>query len=125
MARAAYEGVVFGLAYGVQRLGECGVATSGDAFAVGGGARSKAYTQFLADSLQRPIRVADVEEGTARGAAIQAAAVATGRTVTEVMTDWRPANTVVAEPREFPAERWERYLSAAAVTALDRTADRT
>ena len=123
LARAAYEGVVFGLSYGVQRLDECGVATSGDAFAVGGGARSKAYTQFLADSLQRPIRVADVDEGTARGAAIQAAAIATGRTVAEVMADWRPANTVVAEPREFPAERWERYRSAAAVTALDRAAD--
>ena len=71
--------------------------------------------------LRRPSGTDD--EGTARGAAIQAAAIATGRTVAEVMADWRPANTVVAEPREFPAERWERYRSAAAVTALDRATD--
>lgn len=120
MARAAYEGVVFGLACGVQRLAECGVDTAGNAFAVGGGARSRAYTQLLADILQRPVRVTEVDEITARGAAVQAAAIATQRTVAEIMTDWRPGHTVVAEPRDQPVARWERYLSVAAVTALDR-----
>lgn len=122
VARAAVEGVVFGLAYGVERLGRCGVDTSGAVFAVGGGARSAAYTQLLADQLERPVLVADAEESTARGAAVQAAAVATGGTVAGVMELLRPTSRTVAEPRGSSSARWERYLAACAVTDLDRPA---
>ncbi|CAL8969520.1 Xylulose kinase [Propionicimonas sp. T2.31MG-18] len=122
VARAAYEGVVFGLAYGVERLTRCGVDTGGSVFAVGGGARSAAYTQFLADVLDRPVLAADAEEATARGAAVQALAVVTGRTVAEVAERWRPPSRTVAEPRGFSRTRWDRYLAACAVTELDRPA---
>ena len=79
-----------GLAYGVERLARCGVDTGGRVFAGGGGARSAAYTQFLADVLDRPVLAADADEATARGAAVQALAVATGRTVAEMAERWRP-----------------------------------
>jgi len=123
LARAAFEGVVFGLYFGVGRLSASGVDTSGAVFAVGGGARSAAYTQMLADTLGRSVLVADVQEATARGAAVQAAALATGRTLVETMAAWRPANRVVALPGQFEESRWERYLQACAVADLDRLAD--
>jgi xylulokinase len=121
LARAAFEGVVFGLLYGVRHLAGCGVDASGDVFVVGGGARSPAYTQLLADQLARPVRVADVPEATARGAAVQAAAVARGDRLDQTMAALRPVATVVAEPVHEPDEtRWERYLEGCRVTALDR-----
>ena len=119
LARAAYEGVVFGLVFGVHKLNECGIDTSGNVFAVGGGARSAAYTQFLADQLNRPVRIAEVAEATARGAAAQAAAVALGRPLAEVMAAWRPPARIVAEPRAVSDVRWQRYLAVAAVSSLD------
>ncbi|GAB3618470.1 xylulokinase [Okibacterium endophyticum] len=128
VARAAYEGVVFGLVNGQRQLERCGVQTGGAVFAVGGGARSGAYTQLLADALGSPVRVADAPEATARGAAVQAAAVASGRTVAGVRAAWRPASTVVAEPRvaepgaSADDPRWRAYLRTASVDALDRSA---
>jgi xylulokinase len=48
----------------------------GAATAVGGGARSPATLQLLADLLDDEVTLPDVAEATARGACIQAAAVA-------------------------------------------------
>lgn len=120
VARAAFEGVVFGLAYGVERLDRCGVDTAGTAFAVGGGARSAAYLQLLADVLERPVLVADADEATARGAAVQAVAAVTGGTVADAMERLRPTSRTVAEPRGSSRVRWDQYRAACAVTDLDR-----
>lgn len=119
VARAAYEGVVFGLYAGQRHLERVGVKVTGRVIAVGGGTRSPAYPQLLSDAVQRPVLKADAPEATARGAAVQAAAVATGRPVTEVRTAWAPATSVSAEPRQFREEAWNTYLTAAAVTELD------
>ena len=120
LARSAFEGVVFGLYAGQRHLERVGVATNGRVIAVGGGARSAAYTQILADTVGQPVLTADAPEATARGAAVQAAAVASGQPVTAVRDAWAPPTTGVAEPRQFPAAAWDTYQQAAAITVLDR-----
>jgi xylulokinase len=120
VARAAYEGVVFGLYAGQQRLEQAGVPVGGRVLAVGGGARSAAYTQLLSDVVQRPVLTADTAEATARGAAVQAAAIGSGTPVTAVRTAWAPSTRTVAAPRGFPERAWEDYRATAAVDGLDR-----
>ncbi|MEU6608360.1 xylulokinase [Streptomyces shenzhenensis] len=119
LARAAYEGVVFGLYSGRRHLERCGVPTDGRVIAVGGGARSAAYTQILADTGRRPVLLADTDEATARGAAVQAAAVAGAAEVTAVRDAWAPSTRTAAEPGVFPELAWQAYQATAAVTALD------
>jgi len=65
---------------------------------VGGGARSPAYRRVLADLSGRPVAVPDVGEAVATGAAVQAAAVLTGRSPDEVQTAWGLGGGVVVEP---------------------------
>jgi len=120
LARAAYEGVVFGLYAGQRHLERVGVEVGGRVIVVGGGARSQAYPQVLADTVGRPVLAADAPEATARGAAVQAAAVASGRPVSDVRTEWTPATRVLAEPRPFRTEAWDRYTQAAALNQLDQ-----
>jgi xylulokinase len=99
IARAAYEGVIFGLYAGQRSLERVGVRLGGRVLAVGGGARSEAYTQLLADIVGAPVMLPDASEATARGAAVQAAAVASGQRVTAVRDAWAPATRTVAKPR--------------------------
>lgn len=120
IARAAYEGVIFGLVTGQHHLERLGVQTSGRIIAVGGGAKSAAYTQLLSDALQRPVLTADAPEATARGAAVQAAAIWSKRPVTEVRTEWAPRTEVVATPRPVQRDAFAAYEAVAAVTQLDR-----
>jgi NAD(P)-dependent dehydrogenase (short-subunit alcohol dehydrogenase family) len=124
VARAAYEGVIFGLYAGHRSLERVGVQLGGRVLAVSGGARSPAYTQLLADVVQAPVLLPDASEATARGAAVQAAAVASGQRVTAVRDAWAPATRTVAEPRSarkqaYREQAWTRYQAAAAVTELD------
>ncbi len=119
MARAAYEGVIFGLYSGQRALERVGVQLGGRVIAVGGGARSAAYTQLLSDIAQAPVLLADASEATARGAAVQAAAVARQEQVTAVRDAWAPATRTVAEPRASRNQAWSRYQAVAAITELD------
>jgi xylulokinase len=75
LARASVEGVVCGLLDGLDALGAAGVQTSGRLFLIGGGSRSAAFRQVVADLAQRPVAVPDADEHVATGACIQAAVV--------------------------------------------------
>lgn len=119
LARAAFEGVVFGLLNCVHLLNGAGVPTSGDVLAVGGGARSVAYTQLLADALSRPVHVADTEQAVARGAALQALAISSSRPLADLMQVHQPARREVAAPRQSAEDRWARYQQTARITTLD------
>ncbi|MEO6470079.1 MAG: FGGY family carbohydrate kinase [Acidimicrobiia bacterium] len=88
VARAAYEGVVCGLLDGLAALRAVDVPVDGRCFLVGGGARSAAYRQVVADLAQRPVTVVDADELVALGACIQAAARATGEPIAEVQSAW-------------------------------------
>jgi xylulokinase len=121
VALAAYVGVVLGLVNGQRHLERMGVATHGRILAVGGGAKSQAYVQVLSDATGREVRVSDVDEATARGAAVQAAAISSGRTVAEVRNLWAPLTHIVASPRPFSGQRWEAYSAVTAIRSLDRS----
>jgi xylulokinase len=75
LARASVEGVVCGLLDGLDALTNAGVATGGRLFLIGGGSRSAAFRQVVADLAHRPVVVPDADEHVATGACVQAAVV--------------------------------------------------
>lgn len=125
LARAFVEGPLLSLLSARDSLRACGVALDGSPVAVGGGSRSPATLQLLADLLDEPVTVLDADEATARGACVQAAAVAAGATVdglVELATRWQPAVRQRVSPRpsrrDLTALR-QRWAELAACTVLD------
>ena len=72
MARAVVEGVTLGLAYGLRRFQELGLAPA-EIRLTGGGSRSAVWRQLAADVLGVPTVALQVSEGASLGAAIHAA----------------------------------------------------
>lgn len=124
LARASFEGVLLGLVRAHDRIRSVGASADGAVTVMGGGARSTAYRQILADLLGRPVSVRDADESTARGAALQAAAVLRGSTVASVAEALRPDVVTTTDPAgSVPDEVRARYLAAATWTGADRAAD--
>jgi xylulokinase len=88
LARAAFEGVVCGLLDGLDALAAV-AGTGGNLVVVGGGARSRAYPQVLADLAGRPVIVPDAAEQVAAGACVQAAAALTGAEAADIADRWQ------------------------------------
>ena len=118
LTRAAFEGVVCGLLHGVDALGVAGVDTSGRLLLAGGGARSSAYRQILADLSGRVIVTPTPDaERVALGAAAQAAALLTGERPSAVGARWLASESapIETEPRlatGVAAEIRERFRVA-------------
>ena len=122
VARAAVDGVLFGLLRGAGALAAAGADTSGRVIVTGGGARSAAYRQLLADATGALVHVSTSVEAVADGAALQAAACLLGEDV-RVVRDARAAELVPdTEPRPGGAagELFARYLVAAEWRGGDR-----
>lgn len=125
LARAFVEGPLLSLLSGRDSLRACGVELGGAATAVGGGARSPATLQLLADMLGDEVTLPDVDEATARGARIQAAAVAshTDRAgLVDLAKRWQPDARARVEPRDHGRELASlraRWASLAASPVLD------
>ena len=98
LALAAHDGVLCGLFDGLDALRTAGVDASGRLHLIGGGARSAAYRERAAALHGEPVTVPDDDETVALGAAVQAAAMATGRHPGEVAADWPLGRGVVVEP---------------------------
>ena len=113
-ARAAFEGVVCGLLDGLDALAAAGVDVTGRLVLVGGGARSRAYRQVLADLSGRPVVVPPGPEHVATGACVQAAAVLHRRPVAEVAAARTPPDAAVVEPRLVDTESIRARHRAAA-----------
>jgi xylulokinase len=126
LALSAHEGVALGLLWGFRALVDRGLDASGRLVVTGGASRSPAYRQVLASIFGRPVSQTAVDGGlvSARGAAVQAAAVLTGEPVAQTAASWAPPTEVVARPRPGDAETTSglvaRYAEAAAVEQLDR-----
>lgn len=75
LARAAHDGVICGLLDGLDALERSGGSSDGRLILVGGGARSVAYRQRLADISGREVHIPESDETVATGAALQAAVV--------------------------------------------------
>lgn len=99
LALAAHDGVVCGLLDGLDALTAAGVPTGGTMHLVGGGAKSFAYRQRLAELAQRSVLVPDAEETVATGAALQAAVVYSVGTFAEVANAWGLGQGVTVLPR--------------------------
>ncbi len=98
LARAAVEGVAHGLLDGLDALVAHGLAAAGRLVMTGGGARSRALRQVLADLSGRVVEVHAGAETVARGAAVQAAATLAGAGPEEIAAAWRPRPDAVVEP---------------------------
>lgn len=127
LARAAFEGVLCGLLEAHDTMRRLHVPMDGRVVLTGGGSNSRAYRQFLADLIGRPIYVSELAETSASGAAIQAAAVLHDRPVEEVVRAWAPPLHLAAEPRfdQHVTEVRERYRRYAAIEELDSQAEQS
>ena len=98
LALAAHDGVLCGLFDGLDALRAAGVDTSGRLHLIGGGARSPAYRARAAALHGGLVTVPDDDETVALGAAVQAAAIATGRRPAEVAAEWPLGRGATVEP---------------------------
>lgn len=114
LARAAHDGVICGLLDGVDALRESGAGADGRIVLVGGGARSEAYRQRLAEIAGQTVHVPLNEESVAVGAAVQASVVASEQSFDDVATTWHLRATTQTEPRPNAAAQSirERYAAA-------------
>jgi xylulokinase len=119
LARAATEGVVCGLLDGLDALAGL-AATDGRVFLVGGGARSLAYRQVLADLSGRAVVVPRTDEHVAAGACVQSAAVLSGTPPGEIAQQWALDTGDVVEPG--PAAESASDVRAAYAELRDATA---
>jgi xylulokinase len=97
LARAAVEGVVCGLLDGLDALGAF-APTGGRLRLVGGGARSRAYRQVVADLAGREVLVPHGDEQVAAGACVQAAAALSGTEPADVADAWNLGAGETVEP---------------------------
>jgi xylulokinase len=99
IVRATLMGVVSSLLDGADRLTAQGAIHGGPIRLVGGGARSHAYRQAVADLAQRPVVTAvDDREWVAYGAAAQAAACLHDVEVVEQRSRWSAIAEEVTDP---------------------------
>jgi xylulokinase len=119
LARAAVEGVICGLLDGLDALTAFAPA-SGRLILVGGGSRSRAYRQVLADLSGRPVLVPRGDEQVATGACVQAAAVVTSVEPADVADRWKLGDGDVVEPG--PASTAADDVRAAYAALRDATA---
>jgi xylulokinase len=98
VVRAALDGVAAGLAYAADVLATVGIAAP-NVTLVGGGSQHPAWRQAIADATGFPVIVRGGGEHAARGAALQAMAIARGDAVDEVVARWRPEVVARIEPR--------------------------
>ena len=116
LARAAHEGVVCGLLEGLAALASAGAGVDGTLHLTGGGARSAAYRQLVADLHGAPITVPDDDETVAAGACVQAAMVL-GDDESVVAERWGLGSgpTVEPDPEGNGATRRALYRDAVGV----------
>jgi xylulokinase len=98
LVRAAIDGVAAGLAYCVEALAAVNV-TASSVTLVGGGSQHPAWRQAIADATGLPVTVRGGGEHAARGAAIQALAVARDEPIGDIVRRWRPEVVFQIEPR--------------------------
>jgi xylulokinase len=114
LAHAAFSGVICGLLDGLDAVSSAGVPTDGRLLLVGGGARSPAYRQLLADLSGRAVSVPAATEHVATGACVQAASILHQRTPGELASAWHLGTGSPVEPRGVDREAVRARYTAAA-----------
>ena len=98
IARAAFEGVIFGIVSAIEKFEKYKIPIN-RLVVTGGGSNSPAYLQFLADVMQMPVHLSDIKDAAATGIAIQAAALVKNQPVRELVNQWAPELTLGVKPR--------------------------
>jgi xylulokinase len=121
-ARCIFDGVLLPLVKNYRFLTNLVKKSNGRIILTGGASKSKAYRQILADLLQKDVYLLDVEESSARGACIQAAAVAQKTTVSKVIEQWQPEVVQIVSPRKQQdlSGYFEKYDECSNWRGLDR-----
>jgi xylulokinase len=101
LMRAAFEGVAFSIADGLEALGDVGIRPTQLRLA-GGGTLDARWRQLLADTLQCDLLAVDTNSASARGAALLGM-VALGATTLADIASATPAPRLVASPRPSDA----------------------
>jgi xylulokinase len=112
LALAAHDGVLCGLLDGLDVLTTCGATLGGRLYLVGGGGRSPAYRQRLADLTGGPVTIPDLDEAVATGAAVQAAVVAGAGTFQEVAGRWNLGTGQQVDPTRDGSHVRQQYRAA-------------
>lgn len=99
LARAAFEGVIFGIVSALEKFHEFNIPIK-KLIVTGGGANSPAYLQLLSDVMEMPVYVANVKDAAATGIAIQAAALIKNQPVRDLVKEWAPESILFTEPRK-------------------------
>jgi xylulokinase len=112
LALAAHDGVLCGLLDGLDALTACGATLGGRVYLVGGGGRSPAYRQRLADLTGGRVTIPDLEEAVATGAAVQAAVVAGAGTFDAVAERWNLGTGQQVDPIQDAQHVRQQYRAA-------------
>jgi xylulokinase len=115
IARAAFEGVACGLLDGLDALVTKTGLSAERIVLVGGGAKSPAYQKAIADLSGVPVLLPSSDEHVALGACVQAAAVLSGRSITETQQSWGLGRGTIVAP-DIEVDRGDvrrRYRAAA------------
>jgi xylulokinase len=110
--RALLEGVALEMRLNLDILNRSGVQVD-ELIAVGGGAKSRRWTQLKADVMNKPITTVAVTEAGCLGAAMLARAADTGEDLAAIAKDWVRVTDVVEPNAEHAAiyeERFPTYL---------------
>jgi xylulokinase len=106
--RALLEGVAFEMRLNLQILQDAGCAID-ILHAVGGGARSRRWSQLKADVTGRPVRIMEVAEAGCLGVAMLARAALDGTSVDALAPAWVHATDVAAPRPEQAAHYTARF----------------
>ena len=117
LLRAALDGVAAGLAYCVEALARLGVSAP-TVTLVGGGSQHDAWRQAVADATGLTVTVRGGGEHAARGAAMQAAAIALDEPLDDVLARWRPPVVTEIAPRSGMREAFRLDERRAIVEGL-------
>lgn len=110
--RALLEGVALEMRLNLDILNRSGVKVD-ELIAVGGGAKSRRWTQLKADVMNKPITTVAVTEAGCLGAAMLARAADTGEDLAGIARDWVRVTDVIKPHPEHAAiyeERFPEYL---------------
>jgi len=99
LARAAFEGVVFGIYFGMEKLMAAGLEPK-RLIVTGGGSKSNAYLQFISNLAGQPVFTVEFEDAAASGAAVQAASAVQNIELRSLVHAWEPKLKVGAEPKD-------------------------
>jgi len=122
LLRSAVEGATFALKYGIDELSNLGVSAE-EIVLTGGGQRSAAWRQMVADVCNTPVTIYHEDEGAALGAAIQALQLIEPGEHIAVLADAtlsrndRASCVPVNEAVETYNEAYQRYRKAAATVS--------